>query len=199
MIKAILFDLGGVLINQPHTKMFAYIAAHLKIPKTSIEEIYKVYFDIFQKGTITEAVLWKKICKELHSEMPQSHSLWEDAFKAAYVERKEMFNLAQKLCTQGYKIGLISNTERPAIRSFRTRYTTFFDITVFSCDVGCAKPEPKIYSIALERLQEKPSATIFIDDNPAFVHAADKFGMQGILFTRFEDVQQKIEFLVAKP
>ena len=39
-----------------------------------------------------------------------------------------------------------------------------FDATVFSCDVGVSKPDPRIYEIACERLEVEPAECLFVGD-----------------------------------
>jgi HAD superfamily hydrolase (TIGR01509 family) len=69
-----------------------------------------------------------------------------------------------------------------------------FDATVFSCEEGTAKPERRIYEIALERLEVKPLETVFIDDRADFIEGAQKVGMHTI---RFENPQQVKEALAS--
>ena len=69
-----------------------------------------------------------------------------------------------------------------------------FDATVFSCDEGTAKPERRIYEIALERLGVKPREAVFIDDRVDFIEGAQKLGMYTI---RFENPQQVKEALAS--
>jgi putative hydrolase of the HAD superfamily len=105
-----------------------------------------------------------------------------------------MFALASMLKERGYKVGLLSNTESPTVRFFHQQGYTMFDATVFSCEEGTAKPEPRIYEIALERLGVKPPEAVFVDDRADFIEGAQKLGMHTI---RFEDPQQVKEALAS--
>ncbi|QHC23083.1 HAD-IA family hydrolase [Streptomyces sp. GS7] len=51
---------------------------------------------------------------------------------------------------------------------------------VLSCDAGCAKPDPRIYAIALERAAAAtPAQALFIDDTEGHVRAARSLGLAG--------------------
>jgi putative hydrolase of the HAD superfamily len=68
---------------------------------------------------------------------------------------------------------------------------------VFSCSVGVAKPDPRIYRIASDRLGTEPGACLFVDDQPDFVAGAREAGMDalhlGSDIDRLEDVLQLVE------
>jgi putative hydrolase of the HAD superfamily len=70
-----------------------------------------------------------------------------------------------QLKTKVQKIGLLSNCSAETIIVWdETPFTGIFDITVFSCAVGLMKPDPRIYNIALEKLQVKPGECLYIAD-----------------------------------
>jgi epoxide hydrolase-like predicted phosphatase len=125
---------------------------------------------------------------------PYDPFLWEHVFAQVYTPKEEMFALATMLKERGYKVGLLSNTETPTVRFFHRQGYTMFDTTVFSCEEGTAKPERRIYEIALERLGVKPPEVAFIDDRADFIEGAQKLGMHTI---RFENPQQVKDALAA--
>ena len=63
---------------------------------------------------------------------------------------------------------------------------------MFSCSVGVAKPDPRIYRIAAERLGVEPGECLFVDDQPPFVEGARAAGMDAVRLggeiERLEDV-----------
>jgi HAD superfamily hydrolase (TIGR01509 family) len=58
-----------------------------------------------------------------------------------------------------------------------------FDEVILSHEVGLTKDDPKIFQVALSRLQLEPQEAIFIDDFAAYVEVARSVGMQAILYT----------------
>jgi putative hydrolase of the HAD superfamily len=53
------------------------------------------------------------------------------------------------------------------------------DAVVLSCEVGCAKPSPEFYRIALDRLAVRPEHALLIDDTPGHILAAEPAGLRG--------------------
>jgi epoxide hydrolase-like predicted phosphatase len=197
-IQAIIFDWGGVLIEDPAPALFKYCANALGVS----EEHYLIAFNIclndFQTGRVTEQQFWMNMTDHLNARlgeasrrsrvpMPKAKSLWSDAFAAAYVPRREIFALAARLRKAGCKIAILSNTEKPAVELIHKQKYDVFDVEVFSCLEGTAKPGRKIYEIALDRLGTPANQTLFIDDRQDFIDGAKQAGLQTILF---KDVKQ---------
>ena len=60
-----------------------------------------------------------------------------------------------------------------------------FDGEVISCEEHTVKPEPQIYRILLERYGLDPAQTLFVDDRPCNIAAAEELGIRGQLFNLF--------------
>jgi putative hydrolase of the HAD superfamily len=69
------------------------------------------------------------------------------------------------------------------------------DTVVLSCEAGWAKPDPRIFAIALHGVGADPANALFIDDTPAHVEAARALGMAGYLHTDTEQTLARIEGL----
>ena len=192
MIKSIVFDWGGVLIEEPSLKVFKYCAEVLQVPIKGFRHIYEKLAQDFQRGTLSEKMLWETICSELQIKKPTISSLWATAFRNAYVEKKENFMLASTLKKSGYRIGLLSNTEIPAMKFFQEQKYTMFDVTVFSCSEGTRKPEERIYKILLHRLQVQPEEVIFIDDNQEYIHGAEHARINTIFFKNHRQLRNAL-------
>jgi HAD superfamily hydrolase (TIGR01509 family) len=55
-------------------------------------------------------------------------------------------------------------------------------VVFYSHEVGMSKPDPRIYELTCERLGVRPEEMIFLDDVPLFAEAAQRAGLQAILF-----------------
>jgi putative hydrolase of the HAD superfamily len=99
---------------------------------------------------------------------------------------------------ESVKTGLLSN----AFREIRTwleekwQIADAFDQILISAEEGIAKPDKRIYHLALERLGAKPEETVFIDDAQVNVQAANDIGMQGVLFRSPEASLQQVEAIL---
>ena len=191
-IRAVVFDWGGVLIDHPAPVLFTYCANYFGVPRETFVAASRTLADRFQKGLLSEDEFWEIVCSDLGVDHPTIPSLWEAAFQAAYVEKPEVFRLASVLKKNGYTIGLLSNTECPAMRFFQQQQYDMFDVLVFSCAEGTRKPEEHIYRIALSRLQTEPQETVFIDDAPEFIAGAASIGIKTILFKTYAQVKHDL-------
>jgi putative hydrolase of the HAD superfamily len=83
-----------------------------------------------------------------------------------------------------YKIALLSNSFLGVREREQERYhfQEMADLIVYSHEVGLAKPDPRIYELACNRLGLLPHETLFLDDYEPNVIAAREFGLQAILF-----------------
>ncbi len=62
------------------------------------------------------------------------------------------------------------------------------DQTILSFEVGCLKPSPLIFEVALKRANVPPQQILFIDDSPINIDGAGKMGIHGIVFRSPEDL-----------
>ena len=198
MIRAIIFDWGGVLIDDIAPFIVTYTANYFNVCRKDLAvQIDKNIF-CFDKGVISEDIFWEKVCEAISIQKPHVRSLWGEAFKAGYSEKQDVLRLIDCLKNKGYKIGLLSNTEIPAVEFFYQSGYTQFDAAVFSCQEGICKPKENIYEMVLERLGVEPIEAIFIDDKEENVHGAKNIGLYTILFVNPEQMRKELELLLKK-
>ena len=197
-IKSVIFDWGGVLIDDPAPALMRYCADALAVPKEDYIEAHRKFATDFQTDRITEDTFLARLCGQLGVPKPKTHSLWGQAFKAAYRPKADMFSLARSLRENGCKIALLSNTEIPAMRYFYQQKYDVFDVLVFSCAEGIAKPERKIYELALEKLGVEPEQSVFIDDKGDCIEGAKEAGLNTILFKSVDQVKKELSRLSVK-
>ena len=193
-----MFDWGGVLIDYPVFAAISYCADLLKVDEELLSLAFKQYITLFQKGEISEEILWDNICKKLRIQKSTTPSLYRKAFHKVYSPKKEMFQMATNLKKNGYKIGFLSNTELPMMTYFKEQQYSMFDVTVFSCAEGTVKPEKRIYEILLKRLDVKAYEAVLIDDIKEYIKAAKDIGMKGILFENPQQVKEELSLYDVK-
>jgi putative hydrolase of the HAD superfamily len=208
-IKAVIFDWGGVLVDNPVPGMLTYCAQQLAVSKKRLIHIYREFAHDFQTGRISDKILWGKISDELSmnnrriQNMKRVKSLerppdllWLNAFKRVYKLKKNMFHLAMTLKNNGYKIGLLSNTEKK-IMEFYYRQLNYdmIDVAIFSCAEGVAKPDESLYHIILNRMGLAAGESVFIDDKMENVKSAQLIGMKTIIFQNQKQVIQALQNL----
>ena len=99
-----------------------------------------------------------------------------------------------------YKAGLLSNAWSN-IRHYLETHTDIlkvFDVSIFSAEVGMAKPDLLIYSHILSVLSVMPSEAIFVDDIYQNVLAAREIGMNAFQFLDPQQTQHQLMELLDK-
>jgi putative hydrolase of the HAD superfamily len=82
---------------------------------------------------------------------------------------------------RGLRVGLLSNCSSDVPALFReTPLAACVDDAVFSCDVGLAKPDERIYRLVCARLAVDPRDCVFVDDHEENLEAARRVGMEAV-------------------
>jgi FMN phosphatase YigB (HAD superfamily) len=191
-IEAVLFDWGGVLIENPAPGLMAYCAQALGVSVEDYVRVHDVHGEAFQKGLIAEEVFWQQVCGDLHCLFPRHKSLWGDAFRAVYRPREGVFTLARRLRENSCRTGLLSNTEAPAMAFFLELGYDMFDALTFSCAEGVAKPQQEIYEVAARKLGTAPAQCVLLDDRLDFVEGARQAGMKGIVYEGLPQAKREL-------
>ena len=184
MIKAVIFDLGGVILN-----MKPFLAKRLEAafkPKNKKEFWRFINLGAIPlcRGETTELEFWKKVCKKYGKSHPDEFlkSLWTKDFEKLTFYDREMVSLIKNL-RKKYKTGLISNIIKSHSRIIKKNgILKKFDAAILSIDVKMTKDQKDIFFLAAEKLKVKPIECIFIDDIIEYVNSAESAGMNGIHF-----------------
>ncbi len=191
-VEAVLFDWGGVLIENPAAGLMAYCARALGVPVEDYTRVHNECSEAFQKGLIPEKVFWQRVCGALRRPVPKQASLWGEAFRAVYVPREDVFALARRLREKGLRTSLLSNTEAPAMEFFLGLRYDMFDALTFSCAEGVFKPEKEIYEIGARKLGAAPRQCVLLDDKADFIAGAQDAGMPGIVYENLSQARQEL-------
>ncbi len=192
MIKGVIFDLGGVLIDNPALPMKSHITRVLKISEAQLHTLTTPLIPLYQKGLLTEEEFWRRVTKNIKLEREITTSIWEEAIKKSYSPKTEMFSLVSELKKNGMKIGILSNTEIPVVNFLSRMDYSIFDVLIYSCLEGMRKPEKEIYLLSINRMGFKGEEIIFIDDSEENIKASQESGMHSILFVSPTQIRDEI-------
>lgn len=196
MIKAVIFDYGGVIKKSHSCQNEIFLAFELK--REEAIRFPKFLMDDFRKGKITEESFFEKLSLFFKKPIPQnSHNLWRNCYKKTFFIFPEMLEFIEKLKRKGIKTAILSNTIMPHLEIIK-KHTEFkgFDVIIFSCEVGLAKPDPEIYRLIVKKLNVNPTECVFIDDLKKNLIPAKKIGMQTILAENPNQVIRDISTLL---
>lgn len=193
-IKAVFFDLGGVILRTEFQAPRQHLAERLGM---DYEDIEKIVFGEGANGSaaraslgeITEEEHWHNVMKTLKLP-PGDYERIRDEFFAGDVIDHNILNFLRSIKPR-VKTGLISNAWS-GLRTYivREKFDDAFHHMVISAEVGVAKPDPKIYHIALEQAQVRANEAVFVDDFAENIEACQRLGMKGI---HFKDTASAIE------
>jgi len=176
MIKVILFDLDGVLMETKHLHYMALNRAldvyGYKITRLEHLQIYDGRPTQIKLDMLTEN---KGISKELHE------SIWKlkqnftfDMIKEQIREDSRITQMLRRLKEQGYILGVCSNSIQESLYKFleSAKIKQYFDIILSNQDVEKPKPAPEIYILAMNSLKVNPNETLIVEDSPVGLRAA---------------------------
>lgn len=192
-IKAVIFDVGGVLVRTHDHSGRRRWEEKLGLPQGGSDEVvfHSRMGTLAQQGAITDAELWQWIGESL--ELGEELEAFRADFWAGDRLDTELVRLIRELRSQ-YQTGIISNATDALLPTLTTVYpiADAFDDIVGSAYEGIMKPSPEIYRIALNRLGRDAAECVFIDDAPANIAGAEFVGLKTIQYTPGLDVRRAL-------
>ncbi len=194
MIKAIIFDLGGVILTHKFEVTLISLAEIFKIEEDKFLDVFKKYEDSWVKGEISAKKFALKFKQEFKSNLSLGTILkcWKDIYQQRTQVNKELISLIKKL-RKKYKIYLLTNTtDLHHNMNMKRAIFHHFDKIFASFLVGMRKPNKDFYEHVLKKIKVKPQECIFIDDRFENIETAQKLNINAILF---EDNQKLVKDL----
>ena len=196
-IRAVFFDLGGVIVRTEYQSPRERLAERLGM---EYEDLDRIVFDSESGqqasiGAITPLQHWEAVMQRLKRPYEEMTTIRDEFFAGDIVDH-QILNFLRSLRGK-YKTGLISNAWSD-LRDYlvREKMDDAFDHIIISAEVGVAKPEPKIFQIALEQAKLRPNEAVFVDDFYVNIEGCEKVGMKGIHFKDAESALQQLKLLL---
>ncbi len=184
MIKNVVFDMGGVLINFDAERYTARFVSDVGDRALIRRELFRsVEWIQMDRGTITDEEAVTSVCARLPQRLHQAVRDILDNWHQDIPPLDGVYDLVAELKDKGYGVYLLSNT-CTRFHSFRKNIPAlrFFDGEFISADHHLVKPEPGIYQCFLEEMGLQGTECIFIDDVPLNVEGAIRCGINGIVY-----------------
>jgi epoxide hydrolase-like predicted phosphatase len=194
MIKAFIFDFGGVLVRTEDDGPRHAWDERLGLPTGSVERAVH-HSDIWvqaQLGRITPRAYWYGVAELLYMRKEDIDDLRRDYFSGDRLNYK-LVSLIRDLREKGYAMALLSNDSVQLESRLRELdILDLFDHVQISAQTGMMKPDPTVYRVALHTLKVAPHETVFIDDSLPNIRGAQPLGMHTILFRPELDLKAEI-------
>ncbi len=194
-IKAIIFDLGRVLVEVDFTNLFKKYINPGNNPGFSftLEEVMHLdWFVDHSSGKCTSEQFFLRV-KEIYNmdvTFDEFKKEWASIFKP--IPEMEVF---VKETASRYPVGLLSDTDSVHWNYLlkTSPFLTIFEQPILSYKIGAMKPAELCYQKAAESVNTPIENCLFIDDRKVNVEGALKAGMQAI---QFESYEQLVTFFV---
>jgi putative hydrolase of the HAD superfamily len=187
-IKAILFDLDNTILDRTSTfnnftkSFLKTYFDHFEMKQEIFDRI--IYLD--QDGYKDKQELFSELLEELPWKLKPLKTELLDFYSTEYVKNAVLMENAREMVQhlrKKYKTGLITNgkTVIQYGKIDQLEIRNDFDLIIVSEEAGIKKPDPKIFELALRKLELSPEQCIFIGDHPVNdIEGAAKIGMKTI-------------------
>ena len=196
-IRVVFFDLGGVLLRTEFQAPRQQLAERLGM---EYDDLVKIVFDSDSgikatMGEISSEEHWDSVMQRLKRPASELVAIRDEFFAGDILDRTLLDYL--RSLRGKYKTGLISNAWGD-LRDYivKEKFDDAFDKMIISAEVGAAKPEPKIFQIALEQFGVKPKEAVFVDDFLINIEGCEKVGIKGIHFRDSESTLRQLKELL---
>ena len=196
-INAIIFDLGGVLLDINYRLT---IEAFINLGCSDFESIYtqqkqSQLFDDFETGKVSSETFRKSLQKQM--EFSISNVEFDNAWNKMLLQLPEQrIELLEKL-NKKFSLFLLSNTNEIHIKAFKKiisssigyeRFENCFKKVYFSSEIGNRKPNASCFEMVLSENKLSAAKTLFIDDSIQHVEGAYKIGIKTLLIESGEEL-----------
>lgn len=190
MFKNIVFDVGDVLVDFRYRAYMADLGfSDEVIDLFSDNMVMTEYWHRLDLNEVNEEDALIHFSKEMPQYQREVELFWKK-IEAIVSEFPYAGSLVRGLKEKGYAVYLLSNYPKRLSDVHFSKFTfrDVLDGKVVSGHEGVSKPDPAIYHRLEEKYGIRLDESIFIDDRGNNVEAARKLGMDGILFTGYEDL-----------
>jgi FMN phosphatase YigB (HAD superfamily) len=194
MIKAVIFDLGRVIVpfdfHRGYTRLgtlcgIAAAEIPLRLAATGL-------VPRFESGEIAPQDFVRQISEHLNFDIPYDDfcDIWSSIFLPETLIPEPML----RGIARGYRLLLLSNTNAIHFEMIRENYPLLrhFHEFVLSYEVGAMKPSPLIYRRAIELAGCRPEECFFTDDISAYVDGAIAQGIDAVQFQSAAQIEAEL-------
>lgn len=199
MIKAVIFDMGGVLLRTIDQGPREALGARYGF---DVNHLFDVVFTSesskqAEVGLKPDKIHWEWALDELGIPQEERADFIKEFWAGDRMDY-ELLDFIQSL-RPAIRTGLLSNAWLNTRSNVTRRWGAlepYFDVTIFSAELGMRKPAPEFFHWLLERLAVRPEEAIFVDDYGKNIEAARELGMLAVKFCSTEQAIQDVRALI---
>jgi len=193
MVKAIIFDLGGVLFTNGTAAFVKKIMTRYGQDETTVRDVLDGRLgSLYRESKISREEFWRE-AKEalgLNEDMSELEREWIGSYELIEGTKNII-----KMLARTYKVYFLSDNVRERVDELEQKYyfLSLFSGGIFSHEVGIRKPDARIYKIVLDLARVDSDEAIYIDDKPHFLSPAHALGMTTFAFTTPEHLREDLK------
>jgi putative hydrolase of the HAD superfamily len=192
MIKAIVFDIGGVVTAHGRLKRLSeHISKTTGMNPEVIEELVHKYWKLWVIDKINEEQFYNQIIKELKIKTSWKKIRIPES-KINYADNK-IINMIKKL-KKKYITAALTNDVKEWFEEKIADYDLLglFNQIITSYETKTAKPERKIYEIMLQKTGMKAEECVFIDNEKDNLEIPKKMGMKTVHYKNYSQLFEEL-------
>lgn len=197
-VEALLFDLGGVVLDIDFDRVFSYWAKH---SNRSFEEIqsgfsFDPFYEAHEIGKIDTGEYFNSLRKTLGMEISDADLLdgWND------IHIGEIDGIMRLLKRAGEKLPVyaFTNSNQAHQKTYLRKFPEVLSLfqTVFdSSDIGKRKPAPESFQHVADAIQVNLSRIVFYDDSLENIIGAKNVGLKTVHVRSIEDIENSFNVI----
>lgn len=206
MIKHVIFDMGGVVVDVHRDRAVRNFKA---IGVSDADELIDAYhhkglFIAIENGEIGTDEFCRLLCEHTGKDIPREaiEKAWRsiidlpEQYKLDYIQ--ELRKTHQVFMLTNNNPILMDWACSPGFTRSGHALSDYFDKLYISYRMKCTKPDPKIYHMMIEDAGINPAESLFIDDSEQNIAAAQACGLQVYLAQNSKDWREDISGRLAR-
>jgi putative hydrolase of the HAD superfamily len=199
-IEAVIWDLGGVILRTEDRRMRAAWEARLSLPEGDLDKLVFAG-EMGRKAALGQAQaedVWRWVGSRLELGPEDLERLQDEFWQGDQLDGAlvQFIRELRREC----RTALLSNAWPGMRQMIESEWgiADCFDDLFISAELGLAKPDPKIYRLALDRLGIPPARAVFVDDFIENVRAAAALGLRAIQFLSSGQAMQAVNLQLGR-
>lgn len=197
-IRAVIFDLGGVLLRTEDARPRLDLAKRYGISREELESLVfgSEISGQAETGAVGAEAVWRNAQERLRV-AEEDLAAFQDSFWAGDRLDENLLGFVNSL-RGNFRTVLLSNAWSGMRKTVALRFGRLdaFEMQVFSAEVGMRKPAPEIFQYVLDLLGADPEEVVFVDDFNENVQAARKLGMHALQFKNPSQIRKDLSALL---
>jgi putative hydrolase of the HAD superfamily len=199
-IRAVLFDFGGVLVEEGFREGLYDLARGQGLDPQAVHQA--AYEAIYESGYVlgrgTEYDFWRLLCRK--TGLSGDIEPLRQALAARFALRPLMLGVVRALRRQGYITAILSDqTDWLDRMDAELHFFQDFDTVYNSYHMGKGKRDPSVFDDVVNDLGLAPDQAVFVDDDPGNCERARSRGLKAVQFLNEDQCIDDLEAVVGHP